>query len=44
MTYDDILITSIVTIVKETNWMEKDTDFYQNVKFDLFHLRNVLWI
>jgi hypothetical protein len=43
-TYDDTSTTSIVNIVYETNSMEKDTDSYQNVRFDRYHWKNVPWI
>ena len=39
----NILIASIVIIAKRINWKVEVTDYYQNGKFDPYHLKNVQW-
>ncbi len=38
--YVNILIASIAIIAKGTNWKVEVTDYYQNEKFDPYHLKN----
>ncbi len=38
--YVNVLITSIAIIAKRTNWKVEVTDYYQNGKFDPYHLKN----
>jgi len=39
----NILIASSVIIAKRINWKVEVTDYYQNGKFDPYHLKNVQW-
>jgi len=41
--YINILIASIAIIAKGTNSKVEVTDYYQNGKFNLYHLKNAQW-
>jgi len=41
--YVNVLIASIAIIAKGINWMVEATDYYQNGRFDPYHLKNAQW-